>query len=209
MTESADILGKLSREEQQEAAKFIAYRREIAAAGCRPVIAASKGRNTTILGSNENALAEFVDLLLKPDMLVTKKEADPLLEAKLRGVKAMKQMLETEGEPWSSNEVAQYLTIALNTVSKKRRQGKILGLHCGSNGYRFPSWQFQSSEVLPGLDRVIQALNENLVPDWDKLRFFITSDYLLEGETPLDCLRSGKVEAVIKAAGSYGIQHAH
>lgn len=208
MSKSTEILNELSREEQQEAARFIAYRREIAASGCRPIIAASRGKNTKILGLDDDSLTEFVDELLKPEMLAAKKEADPLFEAKLRGVKAKKQMLETEGEPWSSSDVAQYLGVALNTVSKKRRLGKILGLHCGSCGYLFPSWQFQSNQVLSGLDQVLQVLNDGLIPDWDKLRFFVTSDYLLEGKTPLTCLRSGKIEAVAKAANAYGVQNA-
>lgn len=208
MMRSTEILDGLNREERQEVAKYIAYRREIAANGYSPVIAASKGKNTQILGLDDSSLTEFVDVLLKPDMLIAQKKADPLLTARLRGTKAKKQMLEIEGEPWSSKDVAQYLDVALNTVSKQRRQGKILGLHCGSRGYVFPSWQFQSHEVLPGMNEVLQVLNNNLVPDWDKLRFFVTSDSLLEDKTPLAYLRSGMVKKVVKTARTYGVQNA-
>ena len=44
-------------------------------------------------------------------MLVSQKQEDPLLAAKLRGVKAMQQMVEYKGEPWSSNAVANYLVL--------------------------------------------------------------------------------------------------
>lgn len=208
MSDPTKILNELNREEQQQAAEFIAYRRKIATSGYSPVIAASKGKNTKILGQDDKSLAEFVDVLLKPDMLITQKEADPLLTAKLRGVKAKKQMLETEGESWSSNDVAEYLNVALNTVSKQRRQGKILGLHCGARGYRYPCWQFQSNEVLSGLKEVLAVLNENSVPDWDKLRFFLTGDLRLKSKTPLSSLRSGAIEDAIASAGSYGVQNA-
>ena len=208
MAESTEILNQLSREERQEVAQYIAYRREIARSGYSPVIAASKGKNTRILGQDDTSLGEFVDVLLEPDMLVARKNADPLLAARLRGVKAKKQMLKVQGEPWSSKDVASYLNVALNTVSKQRRQGKILGLHCGKSGYLFPSWQFKSNEVLPGLKEVLKVLNDNQVPDWDKLRFFVTSDFRLSSSTPLAYLHQNAIERAIEAARSYGVQNA-
>ena len=78
----------------------------------------------------------------------------------------------------------------------------------GSKGYLFPSWQFESGKVIPGLFEVIVTLEQNLVPDWDKLRFFLSCDYRLKGETPIAALRSGSIESVVKAAKLYGVQSA-
>ena len=205
---SLDILNQLTPEEQVEAADFIAYRRQMANFGLRPVIASSKGRKTKIIEPGSDSLAEFVELLLCPEMLVPQKQDDPLLAAKLRGIVAMQQMIEYEEGSWSSDVVADYLNISVGAVSKKRRTNRLLGLHMGSKGYLFPSWQFKSGSVLPGLPEVIAALEQNLVSDWDKLRFFLSADYRLNGKTPLDLLRSGSIEPVVKAAELYGGQNA-
>ena len=208
MAQSIDILDRLTPEERVEAAEYIAYRRQLADSGLRPVVASSRGSRAKIIKPGSNSLTEFVELLLKPEMLVSQKQEDPLLAAKLRGVKAMQQMVEYEGEPWSSNAVANYLDISVGAVSKQRRNQKLLGLHMGSKGYLFPSWQFESGKVIPGLSEVIATLSQNLVPDWDKLRFFLSCDYRLKGKTPIAALRSGSIESVEGAAKLYGVQSA-
>lgn len=202
------LLKSLNPDEKLEVAEYIAYRRKLAISGYRPVIAASKGANPKIIPSGSESLSDFVKELLKPDMLITDKQKDPLLVAKLKGIETMKQMLQLEGEPWTSKQTANYLKVSLTAISKQRRQGKILGLKLGAKGYVFPSWQFQSGQVMPGVAKTIAILEQNLVPDWDKLRFFVTGDYQLNGKTPIEYLRLGQIELVTKSAKSYGIQNA-
>jgi hypothetical protein len=202
------LVSTLTLEEQREISAYINFSRKVSAQGYRPVIASSKGKVAKFLTSEDDSLFDFVEELLKPDMLASINSLDPLLKAKLRGIKARDTMLNYQGQPWKSVDVAEYLNVSLQAVSKKRSEGKILGLSLGGKGYAFPSWQFQNNGILPGLSEILAILAAGLVPDWDKLRFFISTDFRLEGKTPLDYLQSGDPEAVKLAAKAYGVHSA-
>ena len=61
---------------------------------------------------------------------------------------------------------------------------------------------------LPELSTVLSILNKGLVPDWDKLRFFISGNYRLDGKTPIECLQACEYESVKMAAEAYGVHSA-
>jgi hypothetical protein len=203
-----DLVNSLTKEEEREILKYINYYREVLSQGYRPVIASSKGSVTKILNGDVASFSEFLDELLKSDILATLEREDPLLKAKLRGVKAKQEMLNYQGQSWKSVDVANYFGISVQAVSKQRASGKILGLSLGTSGYRFPSWQFVDDGILPGLSKTLSALETNLVPDWDKLRFLITGDFKLNGLTPVECLQNAELEPVLSAALSYGLHSA-
>lgn len=204
----SDLIDTLSIEEQKEISRYVNFRREVAPQGYRPVIASSRGRVTKLLKGGDDSLVEFVEELLKPDILASIGHEDPLLKAKLRGVVARKKMLEYQGQPWKTEDVASFLDISVQAVSKKRKLGKILGLSLGGKGYVFPGWQFDHNGILPELSTVLSILNKGLVPDWDKLRFFISKDYKLNGKTPIECLQACDSESVKMAAEAYGVHSA-
>jgi len=203
-----DLVNSLTKEEEREILKYINYYREVLSQGYRPVIASSKGSVTKILNGDVASFSEFLDELLKSDILATLEREDPLLKAKLRGVKAKQEMLNYQRQSWKSVDVANYFGISVQAVSKQRASGKILGLSLGTSGYRFPSWQFVDDGILPGLSKTLSALETNLVPDWDKLRFLITGDFKLNGLTPVECLQNAELEPVLSAALSYGLHSA-
>ncbi|MGL5833604.1 MAG: hypothetical protein ACRC1Z_10295 [Waterburya sp.] len=202
------LVSTLTPEEQKEISAYINFSRKISTQGYRPVIASSKGKVAKFLTSDDDSLVDFVEELLKPDMLALINSGDLLLKAKLRGIKGRNEMLNDQGEPWKTVDVAEYLGISVQAVSKKRSLRKILGLSLGGRGYVFPSWQFQDHGILPGLSEILSILEAGLVPDWDKLRFFISTDFRLKGKTPLSYLKSANLEPVKLAAKAYGVQSA-
>ena len=106
------------------------------------------------------------------NLVNTLSQEDPLLKAKLRGIQARQEMLNYQGKSWKSSDVADYLGISLQAVSKQRASGKILGLLLGSSGYRFPSWQFVEGQVLSGLPKVLSAVDFHLLKLADILELY-------------------------------------
>ena len=202
------LIDTLSIEEKKEISRYIGFRRSVMSQGYRPIITSSRGRKTKVLKGGDESLVEFVNELLKPDILASIENKDPLLKAKLRGVKARKKMLEYNGQSWTTEDVAEYLGISVQAVSKKRKSRKILGLFLGAKGYVFPGWQFEQNGILPKLSTILKILEEGQVPDWDKLRFFVSGDYGLEGKTPIECLQASELELVESAAKVFGVHSA-
>lgn len=128
--------------------------------------------------------------------------ADPLAGARARGVVAQREMLAVEGPPLRVSEVADRLDISRQAVDKRRQAGKLLAVSLGSRSHLYPRWQFSETGFLPGLEEVLQALDEH--PPWARLRFFVSGNHRLGGERPLDTLRRGHLQRVIKAAEAFG-----
>lgn len=131
-------------------------------------------------------------------------DGDPLMVARLRGLKARDQILGAEGGTLPASRVAEHLRISRQAVDKRRRSGKLVGLDIGRHGHAYPAWQFDERGVLPGLEAILAALRVG--DPWMQAAFFLSGDPRLDGDTPLDQLRRGRLEAVVRAARGYG-QH--
>jgi len=127
--------------------------------------------------------------------------ADPLVRARLRGVKARWNLLSSEGEPLTSEEVAALLGISRQAVNKRRSSGKLLAIRLGAR-FGYPSWQFEKRQTVTGLEETLDALAQH--DPWMQLAFFVNGNTRLAGETPLSELRLGHREQVVEAAQSYG-----
>ena len=73
-------------------------------------------------------------------------------------------------------------------------------------GYAYPAFQFEEGKTLAGLKEVLDALRDH--DPWMQSIFFANSNDRLSGKTPLEALRQGDRESVIRAAESYGEQGA-
>jgi len=132
---------------------------------------------------------------------------DPLAEARLRGVRMKRELLAQEGGALGAQEVADLLRISRQAVHKRHRQGRLLAVQCGRHGYAYPSWQFEAGGVLDGLEDVLAVLDGSL-GSWMKLAFFLNDNVALDGDSPLEALRRGEKQAVVRAAQLYGEQGA-
>lgn len=164
-------------------------------------------QETKITASDHNlGFEEMVKAFTRPEALKLLAPTDPLAAARLKGVQVKQQLLYGDEQPLTSEEVAALLRMTRQAVDKRRLKGQLLGVSLGKRGYLYPCWQFQSGQVLPGLERVLAALKDN--DPWTKLMFMKTGDVRLDGATPLERLQAGDIEAVEQAAESYGTHRA-
>ena len=131
---------------------------------------------------------------------------DPLLAAKIRGLKRKKQMLEISGGALSSGQVADVLGISRQAVDKRRSSNQLLALTQGRRGYSYPSFQFDDGKTIRGLEEVLAELKA--LDPWMQMAFFTSPNERLGGKTPIESLQKGLVEEVTRAASGYGEQGA-
>ena len=122
---------------------------------------------------------------------------DPLAAALLRGARIKRALLQAEGGTLSAQQLAEHLGISVPGLAKKRDRGQVFWLPVG-DGYVYPAFQVGSDGLLPGVREVLAAMAD---PDpWVRLNFMLTGDARLGGERPIDALRAGRIDAVVRAA---------
>lgn len=62
----------------------------------------------------------------------------------------------------------------------------------------YPRWQLRDGRVLPGLREVLRALAEQGREGYAVALFWTTSAEALDGKRPLDLLRAGKLDGVLR-----------
>lgn len=120
--------------------------------------------------------------------------------------KRQRSMLKESGGVLSGAQVARILDISRQAVDKRRKQGQLIGLTQGKRGYAYPAWQFEGGKMLAHLTKLLDALRTH--DAWMQLAFFINGNDRLNGRSPLELLRAGELEPVLRAAESYGEQGA-
>lgn len=126
---------------------------------------------------------------------------DPLARARLRGVIAMRELLSGNGGALTGGEVAVLLGISRQAVDKRRKAGQVLAVELPRRGLRYPTWQFVESGMLPGFVEALATLHGH--DAWAQARFFVSRNPRLAKRRPLDVLRKGDVDAVLRAAEAF------
>lgn len=139
--------------------------------------------------------------LQQPAVLGAVLEQDPLAEAKLRGQILRKELLEEEGGVIGPEEVGKLLGITRQSVDKRRKASTLLALELGSR-FVYPVWQIEGNKTLNHLEDALAALKDH--DAWRKLSFFVHGNVRLGGRSPLQSLRAGEYEDVLKAARTLG-----
>jgi hypothetical protein len=142
----------------------------------------------------------LVRLLEQPEVLDALRAADALAPARLRGIEARAKLVDLAGGLASSEEASAALGLTRQAIEKRRRAGRLLALSLGKRGYRYPVFQFGEGRTLPGLERVLDALEGT--DAWTALAFFVNRRAELGDRSPVELLRIGQVDAVIEAAGT-------
>ena len=104
----------------------------------------------------------------------------------------------------SSERVGKMLGVTRETVNTRRKDGLLLGLTNGGRSFRYPEWQWEErvAQSMPGLLRILKDLDP-----WAQYLFFTQANPLLDGRSPLDCLRAGDAR-VMSAAINYAAEMA-
>ena len=139
--------------------------------------------------------------LEEPSAIKVLERADPLVRARLRGLKMRQRLLEREGPPLSTRQVSELLRISRQAVHKRRTVGRLLGVSAGRRDFVYPSWQFDDGGVGSGVEAALTALGGR--DPWTKIGFFLNGNLRLGGRSALEALREGDVEAVVSAASKH------
>lgn len=132
---------------------------------------------------------------IKPD------EPDPITDAFLRGAERKRELLKAEGGVLTAAQLARHLAITQQGLGKKRDKRHVFWLEAG-DGYVYPAFQIGPDGLLPGIREVLDAF---AVDDpWMRVHFMLTGDFRLGGARPIDALREGRIDDVVKAAAAYG-----
>lgn len=84
------------------------------------------------------------------------------------------------------------------TVNMKRKRHELLGLEGTIRGVRYPRWQVTDAGLpLPGLSTLFEVLGGQ---PWTVYRFLRSVHAELGGDTALDALKGGRLDAVIGVA---------
>lgn len=148
----------------------------------------------------------LIALLEQPAVQIAQNADDPLAAARLRGARARRTLLDGEGGTLAADEVATLLGMSRQAVDKRRRSGRLLALPIGQHRYAYPRWQFtpDGQAVLPGFEDALSALPPG--GPWGQALFFLNPNDHLVGARPLDELRRGHPEPVLRAASIEGEQ---
>jgi hypothetical protein len=131
------------------------------------------------------------------------RETDRLLDrARLRGLLEREALLSAEGGTVSGATAARLLGISPQAVYKRRKAGKLIALTLGRRGLAYPVWQFDRGGTLSGLEAVLAELHEH--DAWMQAAFMLGANVRLEGRTPLEELRRGDLNSVLRAARVFG-----
>jgi hypothetical protein len=122
-------------------------------------------------------------------------ELDPLAPALARGVEHRRTLLNLAGSAMSAEEAGQILGITRQAVDKRRRAGTLLAVREGSD-WRYPACQFEDGEVVAGLPDVMRRFDA--ANAWVVLDFLLAPDTVLAGRTPLEALKAGDHDQVLR-----------
>jgi len=190
--------------------RFEAVRRVFVERGVRGLMSLAARLET---GAIEEAVAASSDLgvllsAMESDsglkMIV---KSDPLAAARIRGLQMKLDVLEKAGGTLQPSEVAELLRMSRQAVGKRRTNGQLLALSTGKRGFEYPACQFGDEGVVSGLGDVLAAFAEEVDP-WMRLAFLVTPNRSLDGGTPLDLMRRGKIGEVIRLAENVGVHGA-
>lgn len=183
-----------------EPARRIAATRALRAVS--KAIANSPTRALAEAASAATDVEVLVRALQQPDAIETLKADDPLGPARLRGLRERERLLNVEGGTRSADEVASHLNLTRQAVNKRRQQGALIGLDAGRHGYLYPAWQLVRDGTIAGLGEVLDALRQH--DPWMQHIFMVTRNTRLGDLSPLEGLRQGRLDDVLKAARAFG-----
>jgi hypothetical protein len=131
-----------------------------------------------------------------------------VVAAYANGRLARQNLLDAEGGAVSGEEIGRELGgITRQAVDKRRHAGRLLALRERSD-WLYPRWQVANGAMLSGFELVLRELTAGGHGPWDAMMFFLETDTARSGETPLEALRAGRVEAALAAARNYGVHRA-
>jgi hypothetical protein len=133
-------------------------------------------------------------------------EPSPRAQALLRGKEISENDLKANHGAYTLEDVQTLLGISRQAIDKKVRENALLAVPGPHGRRRYPVVQFSAEGILPGLDEVLNSLPS--ANGWFRFNFLVNDDSHLNGRRPIDVLKEGKVDLVVRAARAVGVQGA-
>jgi hypothetical protein len=140
--------------------------------------------------------------LEEPTVIEELSKIDPLAQSRLRGILKKAELYQAEGGCVSAEEAAKLIGVSRQAIDKARKRGDVLALPKGQDGWTYPIWQFEGGHYLSGLTLVTQTLKVD--GPFVQASFLLGKHARLEGQSPLSCLKKGRLEEVREAVEAYG-----
>jgi len=138
----------------------------------------------------------LAQLLSRSDVLGSSvTDLDPLVPALARNVEHRQQLIKRAGGALSAEDAGRTLGITRQAVDKRRRANTMLAVREGSD-WRYPACQFDEGEVIAGIADVVRGFAS--AGPWATLDFLLAPDTALGGRSPLEMLRDGERDAVLR-----------
>lgn len=128
-------------------------------------------------------------------------ELDPTAALLAEGAEVKQKLLACAGGAVGVTDVARILGITRQAVDKRRRAHRLIAVSHGHD-YAYPAAQFAEGGLVQGLDRALVAMPAR--DPWMRLEWLLTADDELDGMSPLDALRAGRVQDVVANAAGHG-----
>jgi len=155
--------------------------------------ASSLGRLQT--STNEvNFLVEAARLAIAALGISADATEKRLLDARLRGVARMIELRKAAEPVLETGEVCKLLGVSRETIRKKVDRKQLLAVPKGGDRV-FPAFQFQSGDVLPGLDKVLGALDTD--SPFVALSFLLSKSPGFDCKSAIELLQAGELEPVM------------
>jgi hypothetical protein len=120
-----------------------------------------------------------------------------IARAKARGAPKVADILKGD-DMLTARAFGPLIDVSHETVNLKRKRHEVLGLQGSKRGLKYPSWQVTADgRELPGLPQVFEVLGDQ---PWTVYRFLRANHAQLGGQTAVDALKAGQIEAVVNAA---------
>lgn len=114
----------------------------------------------------------------------------------------IKELMEEESTDWAASELlgimeaSEKIGVARSTLDQWRRRNKVLAFSKGLRNFVFPMEQFEGSKPLPSLETIRLHLGD----DEDAWEWLVTPERVMGNRKPIELLRDGRVDEVIRAA---------
>jgi hypothetical protein len=107
------------------------------------------------------------------------------------------ELIRMAGGLYMPSYAATILAISEQVVEERRKAGELIAVETGE-GYRYPACQFTPDGQVTGLSEVLTVMP--IRHDWMRLEWLLVPDEALEGLSPLEALRVGRLEDVLDIA---------
>ena len=128
----------------------------------------------------------------------------PEIQTLIAGGLARKtELVEMAGGLYSLPQVASLFNVSEEAIEDRHRAGRLIAVRSGGV-YGYPACQFTSDGIVEGLAAILEAMP--MRHDWMRLEWLLVPDDALEGLSPLEFLKEGRIDDVIDVARAQGAE---